>query len=953
VGIILLLFISACLRAQFYEYGQDAGSLKWYQFHTPHFNVIYPVGVDSLANSFANRLEYYYPYLGKPLDHQHSKMPVILHNESSFSNGVFVWAPKRLEIFTNPDPNEYHMDWLTELALHEGRHAVQIDKLNQGFTRALSFLGGEQMVGAMAAFLPYWYLEGDAVDAETRLSRSGRGRQPSFEMEMKAQLLESDRIHSFSKATMGSYKHYIPNHYKVGYLMVKYGRMTHGDEFWIDFQQYAARKPYLLNPTFFSMRKYGVASKKQFYKDALNSYQSYWSDLASKREQTPFTDWNLNRDRHYTSYRFPHFVSNSMLFAYKSGMDQIPEFVFLGKGGKEQSIFRPGYLNSGRISFSGQHVVWDELVPDLRWSNRNYSVIRTYEIATGAVRNLGRKTRYYSPDVSKDGSRIVAIEQTDNQVFSLVILDFNGNLLERIASPGNGFIQHPAWMESDTALVVILSDSNGKSLYRYTLDSGNWNRIFEAGTDNISYPTVIGDRIFFSGTFSGIDNIYCHQGSENKVYQVTSSRFGAFHPQVSSDRKQLFYSNYTAKGYGIAAMPVDEGLWKPLEEARDHTEQMGYDQTPEEQDITSGAANMESVKYVSKKYHKALHLFNFHSWLPLYFDYLNPEFNLNPEQLPISPGVSLVSQNKLSTAVSQLGYEYRQGYHLFHSGIRLKGRYPVVNLNIDYGGESNVLLLAEGDSIVDVPNDLRFNAQAYVPFRLNTGKYLSIIQPRVDYTYRRDIQYVESTGNYSSGAHYLYYSLYASSYLRKGLKDILPRIGLTASGGYYHAPFNHQVYGAVSRASLTGYIPGILKHQTIRLAFDHQKQYPLELSRPAFINLMGLPRGMRNIFGEVLTKYSADYILPLVYPDLELSALVYLKRIRAAFWADHMVGANVVIVDPEPHYENRTYTSVGLDLIADLNLFRISFPFSIGGRITYEPETGVTGLEWIYSVDIN
>ena len=172
--IILLLFISASLKAQFYEYGQDAGKLKWYQFHTPNFHVIYPDGIDSLARAFAGRLEYFYPHLGKPLDHQHRPMPVIVHNESSFSNGVFVWAPKRLEIFTNPDPNGYQNDWLTELALHEGRHAVQIDKLNQGFTRFLSIFGGEQVIGAMAGFLPYWYLEGDAVDAETRLSNSGR-----------------------------------------------------------------------------------------------------------------------------------------------------------------------------------------------------------------------------------------------------------------------------------------------------------------------------------------------------------------------------------------------------------------------------------------------------------------------------------------------------------------------------------------------------------------------------------------------------------------------------------------------------------------------------------------------------------------------------------------------------------------------------------------------------------
>ncbi|HDS08192.1 MAG TPA: hypothetical protein ENO05_11270, partial [Bacteroides sp.] len=210
VFIILLLFISAGLRGQFYEYGQDAGTLRWNIFSTDHYRIIYPAGVDSVARAFGQRLEYFYPHLGKPLDHRHRFMPVVIHNESSFSNGVFVWAPKRLEIFTNPDPNGYPQDWLTQLALHEGRHAVQIDKLNQGLTKALSVLGGEQVVGAAAVFLPYWYLEGDAVDAETRLSKTGRGRQPSFEQELKAQMLGAGSMYSFSKATMGSYRDFVP-----------------------------------------------------------------------------------------------------------------------------------------------------------------------------------------------------------------------------------------------------------------------------------------------------------------------------------------------------------------------------------------------------------------------------------------------------------------------------------------------------------------------------------------------------------------------------------------------------------------------------------------------------------------------------------------------------------------------------------------------------------------------
>ncbi len=951
--IILLLFISAGLNAQFYEYGQDAGTLQWVQFRTPHYRVIFPKGVDSLANAFANRLEYFYPHLGKPLNHNHSYIPVIIHNESSFSNGVFVWAPKRLEIFTNPDPNGYHQDWLTQLAIHEGRHAVQIDKLNQGVAKVLSYVGGEQVAGAMAVFLPYWYLEGDAVDAETRLSNTGRGRQPSFEMELKAQLLETHRLYSFSKATMGSYKHYIPNHYKLGYLMVSYGRKNFGDAFWIDFQQYAARKPYLLNPTFFSMRKYKLKSKNQFYKDVFNAYSHYWSDMASDRELTPFDEWTRNRDRHYTNYTYPQYFSNSLSFAYKSGLDQIPEFIFLGKGGEEKRIFRPGFMSSGRVSFSGSHVVWDEFVPDTRWSNRNYSVIKTYEVATGKVKSLGRKTRYYSPDVSKDGSQIAVIEQTATQKFSLVILNKDGVVKETIPSPANKFIQHPTWMENDSALVVVLSDETGKALYTYKFVAERWEKLFDAGMDDISYPVVHNQRIYFGGTFSGIDNIYCFDLNEKRTYQVTSARFGAFQPQVSRDGNSLLYSNYTANGYNVAMLTLSEGLWKPLGEAMDHSEQLDYKQTTEESKIVELASEADTLEFSSRKYNKALHLINFHSWLPLYFDYLNPELSLDPENLPVSAGFSLISQNHLSTAVSQLGYEYKDGFHMFHSGIKLKGRYPILNLFFDYGGEPNVLLFDEGDSIIALPNNMSFSAQTYVPLRLNTGKYLSIIQPRIDYTYRRDVQFVESEHAYSTGAHYLYYSIYSSAYLRKGKKEILPRLGITASAGYYHAPFNNQVYGAVARAGVTVYLPGLLKHQTIRIAFNHQKQYPLDMSHPAFINLISLARGLHGVFGEGLTKYSADYVLPLLYPDLEISSLIYVKRIRGALWADYLIGTNIIIQDPKPFYDDKNYTTIGFDLVADMNLLRISFPLSVGARIIYEPETGDLGFEAIYTIDIN
>ena len=55
----------------------------------------------------------------------------------------------------------YVQDWLEQLAIHELRHVIQLENLNQGLTKVLSIVFGEMATGLIAAYLPFWYLEGD------------------------------------------------------------------------------------------------------------------------------------------------------------------------------------------------------------------------------------------------------------------------------------------------------------------------------------------------------------------------------------------------------------------------------------------------------------------------------------------------------------------------------------------------------------------------------------------------------------------------------------------------------------------------------------------------------------------------------------------------------------------------------------------------------------------------
>ena len=93
--LVILLFICIPFSfSQYYESGQDPSSLKWKQIKTPNFKIIFPESFSSEGQRLANILEYAYTLVPYSLNHNPKKIPVIVHNYSSQSNGFVAWAPK-------------------------------------------------------------------------------------------------------------------------------------------------------------------------------------------------------------------------------------------------------------------------------------------------------------------------------------------------------------------------------------------------------------------------------------------------------------------------------------------------------------------------------------------------------------------------------------------------------------------------------------------------------------------------------------------------------------------------------------------------------------------------------------------------------------------------------------------------------------------------------------------
>jgi len=60
-----------------------------------------------------------------------------------------------------------------------------------------------------------------------------------------------------------------------------------------------------------------------------------------------------------------------------------------------KSLFRSVAYLDGSNSVSGNLIAWAENEPDIRWNNRDYSCLKLYDMKTGKVRQLTRKSRYF------------------------------------------------------------------------------------------------------------------------------------------------------------------------------------------------------------------------------------------------------------------------------------------------------------------------------------------------------------------------------------------------------------------------------------------------------------------------------------------------------------------------------------------------------------------------------
>lgn len=945
ISLALIFLSTSLLKAQFMTTGSSPASIKWSKLKGENYTVIYPTQIDSLAKRYLWLLESNRDNVLKGLNINPKRTPVILHPYTANSNGMVTWAPKRMELYTQPQPGSYAQPWDKQLVLHESRHVGQISHFSKGVYSVLGVLLGEQIYGGgLGLYSSTWFLEGDAVIAETELSNSGRGREASFlEYYRASQLNNKER--NWDKWRYGSYKYFTPDIYKLGYVLNSNIRYKSGlyDYAGVDLDVIVKKfyKPWAANQLDKSLT--GVGTKENL-QSGLNLMDSIWrADLENRGKLTTESVIPHKKSKYYSNYTQATPIGKDSIVYVKKSYNNSTQLVLLTNGDKRERVLRVAShkIDGLRATPNGKKIYFTEVVNSTRWELEAHSNLYCYNLESNKIERLSKRESFYSPALNSNADSIAVVKYHVKGGSSIVLLSSkNGKELESIKAPYNAQITEFAWIGN--SLYSFILTGKGIGLFKYTFAAKEWETIINEQDGGFYDLKSRENSLYFSSGIDGVSNIYEYNVVSNEFKRLTNSKMGLHEPTIMGDK--LYASRVGLGGYEPVSINLDElenveGVNVVLKDknlsteyryvvaeelARQARENIGEEDYKISLDTERDTAvPAEFYNMQAKRYSKVGNLFHVHSWAPVYYN-INKILNGGFNQLydVVSLGATVYSQNLLGTATTMLGYSYNGGYHAGHFNFKYSGLYPVFEVSADVNSSAHFGMALKDDKLETTIYSsplVETSVTSYIPFNFSSNGWLRELRPTVQWAFNNNTIY-NSSKSKNVYRNQVNYALRYYQMLPTANSAIFPKwgVGIQASGAT--APFSGNNFGEVGSLFLYGYVPGIGNRQGLKLTFGYQRQFA-DNSLFYLDNLMSGPRGMDEFFDREITKVSADYAIPIYLGDISLSWVAYLKRLQLIPFADYAMAT-----------KGNSYT-YGADIMLDAYFLRIGVPVSVGVRL--------------------
>ena len=933
-----MLLSLASASAQYYDTGASPAWVRWQTIESDSVRVIAPTFFSTAARSvlfYADSTRSSVDYgLGYGVD----KAPLVIHPATSLSNGLSIWAPRRVEMSGMPGVEGYATSWLRQLSVHEMRHSAQYAALDRNFVHGLYYLLGEQGLLLASGLMPFWWLEGDATDAETQHSSFGRGLQPSFTMHYRAvgrDILDGNIDRWFG----GSYTMEVPSHYELGYQLVSTANTLADRYVWDEVVEFATRRPYTIFATEIAMRrKLGYSTTELFHK-TFERLNDHWDSLPERNDSATRLDGPTPDDQ-YISYQYPLWADNNTIIALKTTLDKPSTFVALDAAtGAERTLFSVGYVSS-RPAIIENKIYWTEHTQHSSFGQDVGSVLWCRPLDGGPKSNpISRK--------------IVCLYPTDHNG-SLAYVRYNYEGTYTVVCP-EGEWTAPEGVEihglaaDEGWLYLLTTGYGGMAIERLRPADMHHEVVKPASHSTLSHLVAQGGKLYFGSIASGYDEVHSWDLATATEERITTSQYGSFWGTPSPDGERLALATYDRTGYhpAVAAnegVEVVEQTYLPQNVVNPPSYEWSGVVKVDRLNFSATDLVKSKAQHPAKPYRKAAHLLNIHSWAPIYF---RPEEVMAGSVGDVGLGLMATSQNLLNTAFTTFGYRYKlNGTHSLsvnykYVGLPVKmeigvnhdtgavGMFPLQGMIMENGTYSGIYDHTEQ---VKQPTPPRGYTSLYlrgsVPFVLSHSYWTSVLTPSVEISANNNLVYNPDRytgGTYHSGMVASAATLQWNSYTRQAKRNLQPRWGVSFIAGVgksltakVETPTTLGLFGRI-------YTPGFGLNDsfTIRASYQNvEGNGPLNYA----VNLGWLtPRGSTHFddtraLPDNQVGASVEYITPLCYPEVGIEGIVLLKQVSLSLFGDLLVaGANYKVGG----YMYKGPWSVGANLMADTSWLRL------------------------------
>lgn len=972
--LVLLIILPLPAAAQFYLAGDDPAG-RWMQIRTPGYRIVYPQSLpEQEALKYAEALEKYTPYVGlsagmTPGQFQWGNTPVILHAHTPWSNGSVAWAPRRMELYTIPEPySPLAMPWVDQLVIHELRHVSQMQLGYRGVLNPLNFVVGEMWNGAVAGiFSDRAVLEGDAVVAETALTASGRGRQAAF-MNYYRVAFDHGDWRNWYRWRYGSFKYPAPDHYELGYMMISGMRVFYDMPDWTArYYNEMLRCPWPLGKLNRASKRLAGEKLSTSFRNVMEGWQKLWEKEDSLNG--PYLNGRRVTAMPDVETDYANLIeAGGVLYAIKEGKANAPTLITIDSEGKEKELCPVSASTSQYAYDPGRNRLWwTEKVTDKRWSLGGSARIRYMSLDDFRQHDFTTSGRYFTPCISPDGSAISAVSYPVDGRWMLTVFNADdATLLWEDECPFQ--ITESVWGNDVIYAIGIVDD--GFAFWKHPADGpGEWVQITPASAQQIEALSFEDDgTLMFTTDRSGLQQTCTLDPHTLECRQITNVKYGAtdFTPVDGI----VYYVAQDRMGRMVYSIPEEELQPRSVKLESLHSWEVADEMSRQELAMAGGTAPdglrvlSDSGPGMAKRYSRFGHMIKFHSWAPIYFDY--DEVSSMSGELSYSlasPGVTGLFQNDLGTLYGQIGYSVHPDEekdapwrHSGHLRLNYSGLYPVFEAGVDFNdgsarqyhwqvfdsGSESGRIRTTAMSVKDVPL-LTGHLSAWVPLSRSKGGVIRGFIPKVTWSISNNRIYsgavdLESASGVSAPPVFvgvrdgknlpmqmLSGSLRAYSMLSSGESQTYPRWGIGGEIGGQFRPGMQDVFSPAVYTYLYGYLPGFNRLQGLRLNAMSQYIFRGNEMFPE-IRVSCAPRGFDSGVAGFMAQKSnfhvsagADYAIPIFVGDINiLSGFFYIRNFLLIPHTDASM------------FGKRFLGSAGFDFTAEMSSLLTLFSCSVG-----------------------